>query len=325
MPVTPSDEINECLTILLSGGELDGDRSRTFELWLAESAEHRTYVEELRSTWDLVGQRQVALPGFRQIHIDEPDRPRPTEFAMRRSSWRGAAWVMTGIAAAVAAVVSFQAMTRTTDSDVQLFATDAAETLNVRLEDGTMVQLAPDSRLEVTAGSQSRNVRLQGRAFFAVTHDRDRPFRVNTTSGDVEVLGTRFEVNEAGDRVDLMVVDGRVALSSGTDRVEVNGGEASYAVNGSVVPAAAVADVYAGLEWMGRSMMFNTTPLHRVAEEIEHRLDVSLEVDASLREHTVTAMFRDRPLPDVLDVLCGLLDAMCMLAPDGTTATISAR
>jgi ferric-dicitrate binding protein FerR (iron transport regulator) len=76
---------------------------------------------------------------------------------------------------------------------------------------------------------------------------------------------------------------------------------------------------------MSSTMLFNATPLSRVADEIEHRFGVRVEVDSSLREHTVTAVFTDRRLPDVLDVVCRVVDANCNTVPDSGLVRISAH
>lgn len=65
------------------------------------------------------------------------------------------------------------------------------------LSDGTRVRLNAESKLiypEVFVGTQ-RVVFLEGEAFFDVVSDESHPFIVQTRMGDIEVLGTRFNVN----------------------------------------------------------------------------------------------------------------------------------
>jgi transmembrane sensor len=319
------DSIEEILTIVMSGGPLTPQQSVAFDTWIAESADHRARFDQLRATWQVLGRRELELPPYRPIDIAAPSARRPALAIARIGRWRRATWAATGLAAALAAFVVQRSVSLPGSDRVQHYATEAGHTLDVRLEDGTLIRLAPGSRLDVTLGSQGRDVRLKGRAFFAVAHQAGRPFRVHTSSGDVKVLGTRFNVSSDGARLQLVVVDGRVELSSGTRRVEVVGGQVSHAEEGTVAAAVAIPDVYASLEWMGRTMIFNATPLPRVADEIEHRFGVRVEIDSSLAAHTVTAVFNDRRLPDVLDVLCGLVDATCDLEPGSKRVRISAR
>lgn len=318
------ESIDEIITMYLSGDVMTPEQSFELDSWIAASADNRTQLEQMRTTWQTLGQRSVALPAFHEVDTSER-LPRRSSVVGHISRWRRPVWVTAGLAAALV-VFMLQRSVRTSELEgAQHFATTSGQTSNVRLDDGTVVRLAPGSRLDVTAGSGGRDVQLTGQAFFAVTHQAGRAFRVHTLSGDVKVIGTRFNVNSDGARTDLVVVDGRVELSAGTQRVEVVGGQVSHAERGDVAPAVAVPNVYSRLGWMSGTMLFNATPLSRVADEIEHRFGVRVEVDSSLGEHTVTAVFNDRQLPDVLDVVCRIVDASCNSVPDSGLVRISAR
>ncbi|MQA92446.1 MAG: hypothetical protein GEU90_19835 [Gemmatimonas sp.] len=58
--------------------------------------------------------------------------------------------------------------------------TGAGEAVTVKLGDGTIVRLAPESRLRMMGQTGRREVWMDSRAFFAVTKVEDRPFVVRT-------------------------------------------------------------------------------------------------------------------------------------------------
>jgi len=64
------------------------------------------------------------------------------------------------------------------------------------LPDGSQVWLNSSSKLKYTNdfNRESREVALEGEAFFDVTRDAKRPFIVHTSSLDVKVLGTSFTI-----------------------------------------------------------------------------------------------------------------------------------
>jgi transmembrane sensor len=64
------------------------------------------------------------------------------------------------------------------------------------LSDGTQVWLNAGSRLSYDKNFNStlREVTLSGEAFFDVAHNAEKPFLIRTTSMDIKVLGTRFNV-----------------------------------------------------------------------------------------------------------------------------------
>jgi len=320
-----SENIDELLVALVSGDVLTAQQSMVLEAWKAASVDNRVRLEQMRATWNLLGQRSLALPEFRAIDVMARPPRRSASVIGRIGDWRRPAWVAAGLAAALL-VFAINRSTRPTEREsVQHYAAVDGQASDIRLDDGTVVHMAPGSTLDVTHGSGGRDVRLTGQAFFAVTHQAGRPFRVHTSSGDIKVLGTRFNVNSDHARTDLVVVDGRVELSTGAHRVQVVGGEISRAEHGDVAPAVAVPDVYSRLGWMSSTMLFNATPLPRVADEIAHRFGVRVQVDSSLDEHTVTAVFNNRPLPDVLDVVCRIIDAKCSIASDSEIVRISAH
>jgi len=58
--------------------------------------------------------------------------------------------------------------------------------------------------------------------------------------------------------------------------------------------------------------LFQATPLDQVAREIEGRFGVSVEIaDAFLEEIQVTVTFTERPLDEVIVVLCEVVGAAC--------------
>ena len=70
----------------------------------------------------------------------------------------------------------------------------------IQLPDGTLVWLNADSRLayKVDSHGPNREVQLTGEAYFDVARDKAHPFLIHTTTIDVRVLGTSFNVRSYG-------------------------------------------------------------------------------------------------------------------------------
>ena len=192
------------------------------------------------------------------------------------------------------------------------FVTGPEETATVVLSDGTVVRLASDSRLRIPGVPGSREVLLDGTAFFAVANMEGYPFRVRTQAGEAKVLGTRFEIRTRGEDLRLVVMEGRVALGTGANPVEVGAGEVSVVSNGTTSAPTAVADVRPLVPWLERFIVFQSTPLEEVAAELEEEYGVEVEVvDRTLASQTVTGWYADRSLAEVLTIVCGVLQARC--------------
>jgi len=225
-------------------------------------------------------------------------------------------WAPWAIAAAAIIVAALSLRARRDDSGVSIpgwgsteIVTGASELATVQLGEGSVVRLAPSSRLRVLAGRE-RAIHLAGRAFFAVERMPRHPLLVHTAAGDARVLGTRFELATNADRLELRVVEGRVALSTARDRIEVAAGQESAVENGTVSRPKPVASP-AGA-WVGTFLAFQATPLGEAAREIERVYGTPVTiVDTTLARETITATFTDRPVQEVVNVICSVLNARC--------------
>lgn len=76
------------------------------------------------------------------------------------------------------------------------FETRKGQKKQITLSDGTTVWLNSLSSLTLKNGfnDESREVNLIGEAYFDVTHNADKPFKVHTADFNINVLGTAFNI-----------------------------------------------------------------------------------------------------------------------------------
>ena len=299
-------------------GEATDDELARLDAWRrATAANERHYRETVR----------LLDAGRSLVHGERYDTSRPTaaQVIVRAESRtprldggrhvrRWAPWAIAA-AAAVVAVVSIRSRSSDPGDSTPGWAatevvTGATELATVQLGEGSVVRLAPSSRLRVLSGRE-RAVSLEGRAFFAVQRMPNHPMRVHTAAGDARVLGTRFELVTNPEGLELRVIEGRVALSTDRDRIEVGAGEESGVRNGAVSRPTRVRPTRVAT-WVGTFLAFQATPLREVAREIErvYRTPVTI-ADSVLGAETITATFTDRPVEEVVNVVCSVLNAKC--------------
>lgn len=82
------------------------------------------------------------------------------------------------------------------DNKVKTYAAVYGERKNIQLPDGSVVTLNAGSNIKINEkyGVATRDVYLEGEAFFEVKHDSTLPFIVHTPVMDVKALGTAFNV-----------------------------------------------------------------------------------------------------------------------------------
>lgn len=82
------------------------------------------------------------------------------------------------------------------NKSVKIFQSSYGERKNIQLPDGSDVTLNAGSKIEIKEnfGVSTRDVYLEGEAFFDVKHNDKIPFVVHTPAMDVKALGTAFNV-----------------------------------------------------------------------------------------------------------------------------------
>lgn len=291
-------------------GESRPDEVAGIERWAQSDPRHAEILTDARRAWSAVPDE--VPPDVDRAWSALAGRLQPAAPARRRVR----PWVWGAAAAAAAVLVAIPVVRGRLERQQApaSYATGPAQNLTVRLSDGSVVRLAPATRLRASVEGR-REVWLQGTAFFAVAKHNGLPFTVHTSGGDATVLGTRFELSTAARRVRLVVVEGRVALNgageAGTGEV-VTAGQVSVAEAGRPPSAPRRADVGQLTGWMEGVLIFQATPLSEAAREIERQYHVTVRMsDATLGERTVSAVFDHQPLPLVATTICRIADATC--------------
>ena len=200
--------------------------------------------------------------------------------------------------------------------------TGKLESSTVRLGDGTVVRLAPESRLRLMGETGRREVWLEGRAYFAVVRDEARPFRLRTHAGDAVVLGTRFDIEATAEDLRVIVVEGAVRLGVRGETVDVEALQLGR-VGPSLAPRREDVDeeyIRDELDWVGNFIAFENTPLERAARELSAHYGVPVEVlDSTLARETVWGIFAEESLDEVVAVICRAVTAHCTIGPTRVT------
>ncbi|RPD43107.1 FecR family protein [Chitinophaga barathri] len=200
----------------------------------------------------------------------------------------------------------------------------------VRLPDGTRVWLNAQSSIRYPAnfGQATRNVSIEGEAYFEVAKDPQRPFRVEvpTTIGkmQVDVLGTHFNINAYAERglIKTTLLEGSVRISKGSQvRELVPGQQSMVARQGDQIETAQVRNLADVVAWKEGYFVYNGEQLGEVANDIARRYDLEVELD---EQHAKVAVLFTAGDPDIpLDSLISLLqNASLKVRREGRTLIV---
>ena len=202
----------------------------------------------------------------------------------------------------------------------------------IKLPDGTQVWLNADSKLtfKENFGDNTREVSLNGEAFFDVFHDAEHPFIIHTGKADVKVLGTTFNIrNYALDKtMEATLIKGKIEVTL-TDRPDekiiihpqekiiiskesipivnnlIKSKKASQAINRVVLTTVTMKDsLIAETGWMKDKMVFVNQPLEKIAEEIERKFAVIVVFKTNtIRQYRYTGVFDNESPNQIFQII----------------------
>ena len=190
---------------------------------------------------------------------------------------------------------------------VTLFA-PLGSRINFSLPDGTKGWLNSGSSIEYNIPfiKNSRNVSLNGEAWFDVATDENHPFEITAGKSKVKVLGTKFNMSAYREEnyVEVVLEEGKIEFSAydlGKTLYMKPNERLTYAKN-SINISIAEASKYSA--WKEGKLIFKGDPMVEVARRIERWYTVEVElVDKELEDYVIRGIFQDDSLEDVIKYL----------------------
>ncbi len=170
----------------------------------------------------------------------------------------------------------------TKDADLNWNTLTVPAKMNYKLElsDGTEVWMNAASNLKFPFNftGNTREVYLEGEAYFIVAKDALKPFIVYTKGTNIKVLGTSFNINAYGEEVITSLVEGAVMNNAAKESVKMKPGtQATYHSATGFTQKQFDADHV--LSWMHGIYYFDNIPLENMTDVIKRWFNVNLIID----------------------------------------------
>lgn len=231
------------------------------------------------------------------------------------------------IAAAVAILLIaawwITAQTDNVSNGTQLVVNDKKEPMRLDLSDGTKLWLSQGAavRYPTDFSDSMRSVQLDGRAYFDVAKDANRPFTIQVHGASVQVLGTSFDLmaSRSDSIVKLALVEGRVKMAMNgleatstteTIRILEAGEEIRYHKKRHDVEVDSIASLQA-LEWRSGIIYFDGADVEEIGRILEQWYGLKLIIPQGFR--TASSLVhrfntREVQLEDVLESISQVTD-----------------
>jgi len=292
--------------------ELSEQERSKLDDWLRSKVENQSIYDEYKRVWlelDKVEGKTSSDVDFEWERLERAISEEYTPAAGPNVFLRIAASVVLLISLGV--IVFFVLNQNQTE---EVVAQQAIE--EISLPEGTKVSLNRQTTLEYKTkfDGETREVKLDGEAFFEVVRDTLRPFIIQTGDLFVEVLGTAFNVKayQGDDLVEVTVESGKVAVYRMEDKgnmvILVRGQKAVFRKEVEELTRMDNEDLNFK-SWKTRHIIFEDTPMFEVVKIVNeiYGSDIRLESD-QLLNCPVTTEFNGQTIETILKVLSSTLD-----------------
>ncbi|RAJ08266.1 FecR family protein [Chitinophaga skermanii] len=193
-------------------------------------------------------------------------------------------------------------------AQINSLSTPRGGRFNVTLPDGTNVWLNAASKLTFPTvfNGKERIVELQGQAYFDVTQDANRPFKVKVGTVNVHVLGTSFDIMAYPDeqQIKTTLVTGSVQVQSAKEHTLLHPAQQAVADVTAGTLTVQPANLDKTLAWKNGLFIFNNADLASIVREISRWYDVEfINLAGDSKELYGGSISRKKNLSDVLQLL----------------------
>jgi transmembrane sensor len=180
---------------------------------------------------------------------------------------------------------------------------------NIVLPDDSKISLDANTSINIKYYKNKRLVELsRGKAIFDVTSNKEQPFIIQTDRINVKVLGTKFEVVNFDDLIQVNVLEGIVRVSKTKDETKelaiVNKGESLVLDKNADLITQKSTNIAKLLQWSEGKYTFQQTTLQEVLNEFSKHLDLNITFEKqNLKNYPISGNFDVNHFDDFLKVL----------------------
>lgn len=176
--------------------------------------------------------------------------------------------------------------------------TSADFTKRIDLPDGSHIVLEPHSTLVLSSdfGKADRKITFTGKATFDIAKDKTKPFRINAKDFTVQVLGTKFFLDQTSGKEKVELFEGKVKVD--------HHGKITYLLPNQSWSKniEKPAQFYYAAD-ARRDFSFEDEPLKNIVSELEQVYNIKIEYPKEYGEKRIKGSFSGN-LNEVLSAIC---------------------
>jgi transmembrane sensor len=345
-----SDSLYEAM-IAYYGNKITQEQADILLAWIRENNDNLAYFQETGKIWYASGMIKKCEkdPSKAWLNLvqkieDNEKRPFPKPVVRIRIStiYKLAVSVLLLVSLGIASITIFKNRNKVSGNSFFEAVAPKGSRSVVTLLDGSIVWLNSGTTLRYTAdfGKTSRNVNLEGEAFFSVSENKEIPFMVRTPEICITALGTSFNVKaysdentiettlESGEiKIDNINRDGNITMDesvflkpnqkavfmkntgnlnlvSRNQASPVKKNEKITKIKPVQIVIDTLVDTKLTTSWKDSRWIFKSERLSKLVPILERRYDVTITfMDSALIDYKFTGTLEEESLKQVLNAL----------------------
>jgi len=302
-------QIDEIIARKLCGEHSEED-DRMLQDWINSDPANKTQYDSVVRQWNEVDKlltashfdTEAAWSKVAQQTVNKTSVKQPTVIPLLRR-----------VAAVAAILLVAVVVYKTTGRESTIVVVAEGGNKEVVLPDDTHVTLHQGSKLSYgkTLAGKERRVALAGEAYFKVHRDEQHPFIIEAQAGEVQVLGTAFDLKCSEEAATVSVVEGKVRFSAARDKnnfVILTRNQKAQLANNKISQSLVEDENF--LYWKTGVLVFHKRQLSLVARQLSELFDARIELDPKLSEtermFLVDAEFKQVGLEAMLTDICSV-------------------
>ncbi len=265
--------------------ETSADEEKQIRQWMEESDENSHDFFQERNMYNAL------------LLLNETQNTRKKRFF--GMPWRKIIYASIGVAAIV--FLTFKLSTNYLKQSLQnnimcKINVPQGQRVNLTLADGTEVWLNAKTAMEYPQSfnlSETREVKIDGEAYFHVSKDREHPFIVKTGKGSVLVRGTEFYIKAYSqtNNFETSLLEGSVLVQTANEKMILKPNDKVILKNGHLI--CEKIDDMDVFRWKEGLLCFRELSFTNVLKQLELYYDVNFIVDKNLNKNPLmTGKFR---------------------------------
>lgn len=297
-------------------GECNPEEKGRVEAWIAVDAANQKEFEKLRVLWEesrkISSQSTInadeAWERFRQLRDKQDRGDLPAKVVSLQSSktrWLSVAagvivllgvgfllkWMLNPVESVQVAMVKIQS---------------ASGTITDTLPDGSVITLNKNSTVEYPAvfADSSRQLKMEGEVFFDIAKNASKPFIINTSTADIKVVGTSFNVKSKQGSTEVIVETGIVEVLYNRKKLALAAGKKVKVTEGDSVLQAENTSGTLHQYFRNRQFVCDNTPLFELASILSEAYSVNIVIEkSSIKNLRISTTFSDESLENILTII----------------------